>query len=213
MARAWDFQLFWPSDEPSLPPRLLQLPILRVPFQGRIGVPIFAFLTGFVCTYKPLKLAYQQSNSPAALQSVARSAFRRPLRLALPAIIVTLIAFVLTRLGAFRTANRCDSFWVRFDAPDPVGTFGEEVHRLFKTLLTTWTDTENIYDRHQWALRPLLVGAFQVYVMLAATLGMRFKYRITIHILLISYWWLNPRSLTGKSIHSHQPSSLLKISV
>lgn len=203
MARAWDFELFWPSDDPDAPARFLQYPIVRIPFQGRVGVPIFAFLTGFVCAYKPLKLAYQQGNAPAALQSIARSAFRRPPRLVLPAVIATFISFVLTCSGAYKTATRVDSFWVRFDAPDPVATFGEEVQRLFQTTLTTWTNTENIYDRHQWAMRPLLIGAFQVYVALAATVGMRFKYRILVHLLLLSYWLLNTAPMTGSSSYIH----------
>jgi hypothetical protein len=162
-------------------------------------VPIFAFLTGFVCAYKPLKLAYQHGNAPASLKAVARSAFRRPPRLILPAMIATLISFVLSCLGAYKAANRCDSFWVRFDAPAPL-PFRENLKRLFSTSLTTWTNTENIYDRHQWAMRPLLIGAFQVYIVLAATIGMRFKYRILVHVLLILYWLINVNPMTGTSL-------------
>ncbi|KAK3504326.1 acyltransferase 3 [Neurospora crassa] len=195
LARALDFPLFWPADEKDGPPRLLQIPYLRIPWQGRLGVPIFAFLTGFVCAAKPLKLAYQQGNQSASLMTVARSAFRRPPRLVLPAVIATLISFVLSILGAYTASNRCDSFWVRFDAPDPL-PLGANFRRLFRALLDTWTTTENVYDRHQWAMRPLLIGAFQVYIVLAATIGMRFRYRILVHILLVAYWLLNTGPLT-----------------
>ena len=196
VARALDFALFWPADKKDAPPRLMQLPYLRIPYQGRIGVPIFAFLTGFVCAYKPLKLAYQHGNTPASLQAVARSAFRRPPRLMLPAMIATFFSFVLSCFGAYTAANHCDSFWVRFDAPD-YQPFRENVRRLFKSILTTWTSTDNAFDRHQWAMRPLLIGAFQVYVVLAATIGMRFRYRILVHIFLIFYWLFNVGYLTG----------------
>ncbi|KAK3357997.1 acyltransferase 3 [Lasiosphaeria hispida] len=195
LARALDFPLFWPADKPDTPPRLMQLPYLRIPFQGRIGVPIFAFLTGFVCAYKPLKLAYQQGNVPASLKSVARSAFRRPPRLMLPAMIATIISFIMSCFGAYTASNHCDSFWVRFDAPEYV-PFRKNVRRLFKSLLTTWTNTDNQFDKHQWAMRPLLVGAFQVYIVLAATVGMRFKYRILVHVLMIAYWLMNVGALT-----------------
>ncbi|GAB1319981.1 Acyltransferase 3 [Madurella fahalii] len=195
IARALDYNLFFPSNLKDEPPRFLQLPYIRLPWQGRIGVPIFAFLTGFVCAYKPLKLAYQQGNAPASLKSVARSAFRRPPRLILPALIATFISFMLSVLGGYKTANRCDNYWVRFDSPDPL-PFGENVARLFKTVVTTWTNTENVYDRHQWAMRPLLIGAFQVYIVLAATIGMRFKYRMLVHVLLILYWLININPLT-----------------
>jgi len=195
LSRALDFALFWPANQKDGAPRLLQLPYLRIPWQGRIGVPIFAFLTGFVCAYKPIKLAYQQNNVPASLKSVARSAFRRPPRLVLPALIATFISFVLSCLGAYTAANHCDSFWVRFDAPDPL-PFVDNVRRLFTTSLSTWTSTENLFDRHQWAMRPLLIGAFQVYIVLAATIGMRFKYRILVHVMLIVYWLMNHNALT-----------------
>ncbi|KAK4123029.1 hypothetical protein N657DRAFT_619535 [Parathielavia appendiculata] len=195
VSRAFDFALFWPADSEDGTPRLLQLPYLRIPWQGRIGVPIFAFLTGFVCAYKPLKLAYPQGNTAAALKSIARSAFRRPPRLVLPALVATFISFAVSCLGAYKAANRCNSFWVRFDAPDHV-SFRENVRRLFTTSLTTWTNTENIFDRHQWAMRPLLIGAFQVYIVLAATIGMRFQYRMLVHLLLIMYWLMNVNALT-----------------
>jgi peptidoglycan/LPS O-acetylase OafA/YrhL len=205
IARALDFPLFWPADYKNGPPRLLQLPYLRIPWQGRIGVPIFAFLTGFVCAYKPIKLAYQQGNQPAALKSVARSAFRRPPRLILPALIATFISFIMSSLGAYTAANRCDSHWVRFDAPDPM-PFGNNIRRLISTSITTWTNTENLFDRHQWAMRPLLIGAFQVYVVLAATIGMRFKYRMLVHVLMVLYWLINVNALTGTSSAHMQPA-------
>ncbi|KAK4155753.1 acyltransferase family-domain-containing protein [Chaetomidium leptoderma] len=195
LSRALDFPLFWPADEKDVSPRLLQLPYLRIPWQGRIGVPIFAFLTGFVCAYKPVKLAYIQGNIPASLKSVARSAFRRPPRLVLPAMIATCISFVLSCFGAYKASNHCDSFWVRFDSPTPA-PFWDNVGRLITMLITTWTSTENVYDRHQWAMRPLLIGAFQVYIVLVATIGMRFKYRMLVHVLVITYWLVNVNALT-----------------
>ncbi|KAJ9150680.1 Transcription initiation factor TFIID subunit 11 [Pleurostoma richardsiae] len=192
ISRAFDYGLFFPQDTPEAAPRLLQLPILRVPWQGRIGVPIFAFLTGFVCALKPLKLARQgRQGQGDALMAIARSAFRRPPRLVLPAAIATTISMVLTVLGAYVSSSHCDSFWVRFDTPNREPTLWLEVCRYFRVLLSTWTNSDNVYDRHQWAMRPLLVGAFQVYVLLAATMGMRFKYRMVVHALLMTYWWLN----------------------
>lgn len=178
IARAFDYSLFFPRDEQDAPPRLLQLPIIRVPAQGRIGVPIFAFLTGFVCALKPLKLSQQPTQYGEALAAVARSAFLRPIRLVLPAAVATVISFICTALGGYRAAASSDSRWVRFDAPVQEPTFKLEVSRLLRALLTTWTNGTNLYDRHQWALRPLLVGAFQVYILVAVMVGMRQKYRL-----------------------------------
>lgn len=177
-ARAFDYALFFPRDEPGVPPRILQLPIIRVPAQGRIGVPIFSFLTGFVCALKPLQLSQRGTRHGQALAAVARSAFRRPLRLMLPATMATIISFLCTALGGYKAAASSDSRWVRFDAPVQEPTFKLEVSRLLRALVTTWTTGFNLYDRHQWALRPLLFGAFQVYMVVAMMVGMRLRYRL-----------------------------------
>ncbi|KAH8804496.1 acyltransferase 3 [Xylogone sp. PMI_703] len=198
IARAFDYPLFFPRDnnDDYTQPRFWQLPIFRIPFQGRVGVPIFAFLTGFVCAYKPLRLAYQSHNQSGSLRSIAKSAFRRAPRLILPAAIATTISCILTYLGAYRVSSLCDAFYVRYDSPIKRETLFLELKRWLEMLGHTWTSTENVYDRHQWAMRPLLIGAFQVYIVLAATMGMKFKYRITVHGMLMAYWWGNKKDFT-----------------
>jgi hypothetical protein len=205
MARAWDYPLFYPKDAPeALGPRLLQLPILRIPFQGRVGVPIFAFLTGFVCAYKPLQLVLKKQAS-ASRRSLARSIFRRPPRLILPAVVATLISAVLCYLGAYQAASRCDNFWVRYDTPEKMPTLYLETERFFHALLTTWTNRDNPYDRHQWAMRPLLIGAFQVYLVLLGTMGMRFRYRVMVHLMLMAYWWQSREPYVGACLPEFYP--------
>jgi hypothetical protein len=49
IARAFDGDLFLSTSVEGASPRLLQWPYLRILAQGRIGVTIFAFVTGFVC--------------------------------------------------------------------------------------------------------------------------------------------------------------------
>ncbi|KAF2816198.1 uncharacterized protein BDZ99DRAFT_406765, partial [Mytilinidion resinicola] len=195
LARAFDYRLFWPKDNADTTPRLLQYPIIRVPWQGRIGVPIFAFLTGFVCALKPLKLS-QAGNPYAAYEAIAKSAFRRPPRLILPATIALLISWTFTVFGGYRAASRCDSYWVRFDSPIQEETLWLEFVRLFDTIRSTWTTNENIYDRHQWAMLRLLVGAFHVYITLAATMAMRLRYRIAVYVGMILYWWQDASQMT-----------------
>lgn len=157
-----------------------------------------AFLTGFVCALKPLKLARNRHQQGEALMAIARSIFRRPPRLILPATIATFITFCLTIVGGFESADSCDSSWVRFDAPGREATYWREVKRFFAALLTTWTSRENPFDRHQWALLPLLVGAFQVYLVVLATMGSRLMYRLGVHGLIMLYWWLNREPYTGE---------------
>lgn len=118
-ARAFDYAFFFPKDEVGVPPISLQfqLPVFRVPAQDRIGVPISAFLKRFACALKPLRLSQRHSQHGEALAAVTRSAFRRPIRLVLPATIATFISFLCTALGSYRAAASSDSVWVRFDTP------------------------------------------------------------------------------------------------
>jgi peptidoglycan/LPS O-acetylase OafA/YrhL len=79
---------------------VLQLPFLRVLIQGRLGVSIFALVTGYVCALKPLKL-YRQDKHEAAFVSISKSALRRFPRLFLPSAAATILSFVLCELGLF----------------------------------------------------------------------------------------------------------------
>ncbi|KAF2757389.1 hypothetical protein EJ05DRAFT_476655 [Pseudovirgaria hyperparasitica] len=201
LARAFDYDLFYPSDwdtEKDVPieqPRLLQLPIFRLPWQGRISVTIFAFLTGFVCALKPLRLA-RQGNYSSAYTAVAKSAFRRTPRLILPATIATCIVWSLAQMGALTVGSRCDSSWMRLSCPKTLPTLREEFWRLFVNLRMTWTYEFMAYDHHQWALLPLLKGSFIVYLTLVATIKLKFQYRMMLYTLMYAYFWQNAHKHT-----------------
>ncbi|KAJ5786018.1 uncharacterized protein N7503_011230 [Penicillium pulvis] len=187
LARAWDYDLFSPRDTEDATPRILQWPILRIPWQGRVGVTIFAFLTGYVCALKPIKQS-RSGDKGAALTTVAKSAFRRPPRLILPATIALLISWVVAQFGGFIVANRSDCWWCRYAAPELEDSFWKEVVRLGGNFLSTWTTGYMAYDDHQWALLPLLMSSMLVYIMLVATVFMRFKYRMLVYIGMMLYF-------------------------
>ncbi|KAI9848908.1 MAG: hypothetical protein M1838_000349 [Thelocarpon superellum] len=177
LTRAFDIDLFIPQSREDGEPRLMQLPFLRIAPQGRIGVTIFAFLTGYVCALKPLKQT-RAGDPAAALSTVAKSAFRRTPRLVLPAILATFFAWTLAQFGAFKVAHRCDSEWIRVASPNVEATLRKEIYRFFVTVITTWTNGRNDYDDHQWSLLPLLRGSMTVYTVLSATVYMKPRYRI-----------------------------------
>ncbi|KAF2638466.1 hypothetical protein P280DRAFT_471560 [Massarina eburnea CBS 473.64] len=191
LARAWDYGLFWPSDGPEEAPRLLQLPILRIPFQGRIGVMMFSFLTGYVCAIKPLR-QIKSGQTSAALTTIAKSAFRRPPRLIMPATIALVIAWLVTQLDGFQVAKVCDSDWLRDSSPAREGGLGHEMLRLMWDFQNSWIHGTPSYDEHQWALLPFLKGAFLIYMTLAATCYMKFRARaLTIFVLWAWFWCSN----------------------
>ncbi|KAJ5894565.1 hypothetical protein N7495_006256 [Penicillium taxi] len=187
LARAWDYDLFSPRDNENATPRMLQWPILRIPWQGRIGVTIFAFLTGYVCALKPLKQS-RAGDTMAAFTTIAKSAFRRPPRLIFPATIALFISWLAAQFGAFVVANRSDCWWCRYAAPEVEDSLWKEILRLGKNFLTTWTTGYMAYDDHQWALLPLLRASMLVYILLCATMFVRFRYRVIVYIGMILYF-------------------------
>ncbi|PGH28080.1 hypothetical protein AJ80_00337 [Polytolypa hystricis UAMH7299] len=187
LARAWDYDLFYSKTTEDATPRLLQQPVFRIPWQGRIGVTIFAFLTGYVCALKPLKLS-RQGNHSAAFSAIAKSAFRRPPRLILPATIAMVCAWTLTQLGAYTVAKRCDSNWIRDASPRPEGSVWNELCRLWRVFMSTWTNGHMDYDDHQWALLPLLKGSMMVYVVLCGTMYVQYRYRLVVYFIMYAYF-------------------------
>ncbi|KAL9080025.1 MAG: hypothetical protein Q9159_007670 [Coniocarpon cinnabarinum] len=198
ITRAFDDKLFFAADDVGQPPRLLQWPFIRLIFQGNIGVAIFAFLTGYVCALKPLRLI-RSGNAEGALTSIAKGAFRRIPRLVLPATIALIIAWFLAQVGAFRTATRCDSSWLRTSTGVPGPSMTLELYRLWLNILATWNSDRTEYDDHQWTLLPLLQGSLMAFLLVAALVYSRFRYRVVVYLLYLGYWWQNNHSDTGKS--------------
>ncbi|EER23067.1 Acyltransferase family protein [Coccidioides posadasii C735 delta SOWgp] len=195
LARAFDYNLFNARDTEDGPIRLLQHPVLRIPWQGRIGVTIFAFLTGYVCALKPLRLS-RAGNHNTAFSSIAKSAFRRPIRLIMPATIALVLSWTIAQFGAFTVGRRCDSGWLRFSSVSVNPSFLHEVKRLFRVFLATWTNGHMDYDDHQWALLPLLKGSMMVYVTLVATMYVQYRYRMLVYVGMYMYFWQNPAADT-----------------
>ncbi|KAI9843645.1 MAG: hypothetical protein M1837_006227 [Sclerophora amabilis] len=177
-------------------PRLLQWPVLRIAPQGRIGVTIFSFLTGYVCAIKPLS-QIRAGDPSAALSTVSKSAFRRTPRLLLPATIVTCISWLLCQLGAFKVALRSESEWLRFASPHQGKTLSGAVWALLRNITRTWTRAWNEYDHHQWTLFPLLKGAMMVYVAISATVYMKSRYRMLTTFIIYMYYFLSGEATFG----------------
>ena len=142
--RAFDDDIYKPTSAEGASPRLLQYPIIRVLLQGRIGVPIFSLVTGYVCTLKPIRLlaAGQQDR---AFQSIAKSAFRRVPRLVFPAWIATTSIWLICQLGGFDVAKHSQSGWINYTSPTRL-EFGPAVVNLLSSLVDTWVRSWNTYE-------------------------------------------------------------------
>jgi hypothetical protein len=74
------------------------MPLIRVVHSGRFMVVIFFVISGYVLSYRSLKLA-RQGKHLELLDSLGSSMFRRWLRLHLPVVASTFLAFMLARWG------------------------------------------------------------------------------------------------------------------
>jgi hypothetical protein len=146
-----------------------------------------------------------------AFTTISKSAFRRPPRLIFPATIAMVISWVIAQFGGFVVANRSDCWWCRYAAPELEDSLWDEILRLGKNFLSTWTTGYMAYDDHQWALLPLLKASMLVYILLFATMFMRFRYRMMVYIGMMLYFHQDATKNTGKCTVS-RASSFQKIS-
>ncbi|CAK7201672.1 hypothetical protein SEUCBS139899_004381 [Sporothrix eucalyptigena] len=189
LSRAFDLLLFDITDNDKAQPRVVQWPFIRVLFQGRIGVAVFAMVTGYVCALKPIKLC-RQGQQEAAFKSMGKSALRRVPRLILPASFATFLTWLACELGAYNTATHCDSWWIRETGPKRIPNFWRAVRSLFNNVIGTWTAGGNQYDANQWTLLPLLLGSFWVYVFMLATGFVQPRYRMMMAMAMWIYFIL-----------------------
>lgn len=189
IARAFDEELFKSTSAEGASPRIFQYPILRIIIQGRIGVAIFSLVTGYVCALKPIRQCHAKTPE-AALVSIAKSASRRIPRLILPTTLATTIIWLLCQFGVFQVANRTDRWWLRDTSPNMIPYFGNALQSLVMDSITTWTRSWNAYDVNQWTLQPLLKGSMLVYMMVAATVFVKARYRMMIALILYFYYYI-----------------------
>ncbi|KAI0165182.1 acyltransferase 3 [Hypoxylon sp. FL1284] len=196
IARAFDGDLFLPASHEGAQPRVMQLPFLRILVQGRIGVTIFAFVTGYVCALKPLKL-YRQNNQDSAFTSIAKSALRRVPRLVIPCAFATFLIWIMANLGMFLVAKQSDCWWCGKTAPDRQANAYLSVKHLIQNIISTWTNGRNAYDGNQWTLLPLLKGSMQVYTFVIATSYIRPQFRMVLSLMMFAYFWIGSDSAFG----------------
>jgi peptidoglycan/LPS O-acetylase OafA/YrhL len=84
---------------------IMQLPILRVNHSGEAMVPVFLVISGYVLSYKPLKLVSENLYGDM-LSSTASAIFRRPFRLFIPSLISSIGVCFL----AWRRIFECERY-------------------------------------------------------------------------------------------------------
>jgi len=111
-----------------------QLPLVRVIHSGRFMVTIFFVISGYVLSYRSLKLA-REGKHEQLLDSLGSSVFRRWIRLHFPVIASTFVAFVLARHDQWQDMpagwehSSTNTHMAAKPVPFPVssGTFSEQL--------------------------------------------------------------------------------------
>lgn len=101
-----------------------------------MAVGIFFIMSGYVCSIKPLKLA-REGKPDEARKNIAASAFRRVVRLTIPASIATTLSWLLCQLGGFNMAHRRtpQTGWLYFQSPWRSGDWPTAIKDLLKALV------------------------------------------------------------------------------
>lgn len=190
ITRGFFLDLMKPTSEVEAPPKLFQYPFLRVLTQGRIGVAIFALVTGYVCALKPIR-QIRAGERNAMFNGVSRSAFRRVPRLILPTAIATTITWFFCQFGVFQVAEKADSWWLNFSAPRMTPYIGEAIYSLLLEMIMTWSRGWNMYDHHTWTMLPLLKSSMLVFIFLFAAAYCKTRYRIMLELGLFVYFYIS----------------------
>ncbi|TVY44706.1 hypothetical protein LOCC1_G004622 [Lachnellula occidentalis] len=188
LCRGFDEDIFKPTSAEGATPRIAQLPIIRILFQGRVGVTIFSLVTGYVCALKPIR-QFRAGNHEAAFTSISKSALRRIPRLFLPTTIATVIIWFICQLGAFNVAKHSDSWWIDQTSPNSSPNIWEALKQLLYHIITTWTIQWNIYDANQWTMLPLLTGSIWIFMMMIATAYVKPRYRMMVEMAFFTYFY------------------------
>lgn len=151
---------------------VLQRPVVRGLHSGRASVTVFFVVSGYVIAVKTLALIHR-GQLDRALDSLAGSLFRRPLRLYLPIVVATLINLALVR---------CDGVFQK----DPTGSGGPpRGSTLTRQLQHWWAHTVKLvnpfrnidgrvnlysppYNGHLWTIPVEFKGSLLVFLLLLA---------------------------------------------
>ncbi|PVI01339.1 hypothetical protein DM02DRAFT_359805 [Periconia macrospinosa] len=201
LSRAFVGEVFAAASEGEkegefLPPTWYQLPFVRLLFQGRLGVSIFALVTGYVCALKPIKL-YRQNNPESAFTAVSKSALRRFPRLFFPGAAATVVVWLLVETGLYTIAKHTDSFYLDVMSQPRIGSLLPALTKLIQEIVATWTKRKNDYDSAQWTMLPLLQESTAIYVFLLATAYIKNRARMVCALGMVAFYWLSSDSLFG----------------
>ncbi|PYH93529.1 hypothetical protein BO71DRAFT_399650 [Aspergillus ellipticus CBS 707.79] len=143
----WKVALGWGFNNENF--SIFQLPIIHLLVSGHIMVAIFFVISGYVLSYKPLKLIRSRSWEQT-FTTLASSTFRRALRLYIPSIVGILMVFIAVRLGVYTYSHN-----VLVEGHTILGTNEQHpplMRSLYKQFWDWYLTIVHLMDPFNWGL-------------------------------------------------------------
>lgn len=180
---------------------IMRVPFIRLLWYGKAAVFLFFVISGYVLSYKPLRLV--RSKSWLEFQkSISSSFLRRAMRLYLPCLIVSFIACWLTYFGFYDRSAQIYAHYRNFvflkeEPPPRLGLHDQlkgylaNVEFLFSATIPFDKDTDVMhyfmYDDHQWTIPKEFRSSMVVFAVLVTTSRMRSLLRMALITVLCVY--------------------------
>ena len=172
-----------------------QLPFVCVLWSGQAMVSVFFVVSGFVLSYKPLRLVRAKAWDKLH-ENMSSAAFRRLIRLYVPMTGSLLLITVMTTIGLFEPARTVKASGIltgNEEVPFRFDTFGRQ---LWECWLNVWLQihpamASSTLDFHLWTLPVELRTSFTLFLTLIALSRLKYLWRTAITIVLVIFCiWL-----------------------
>ncbi|KAA8648987.1 hypothetical protein EYZ11_000768 [Aspergillus tanneri] len=171
-----------------------QLPIIHVLVSGHIMVAIFFVLSGYVLSYKPLKMIRSRSWEQT-FTVLASSTFRRGLRLYIPSIIGILFVMLAVRLGAYNYSHKVVNQGLTIlgtneQHPHIMKTFNKQFWDWYLTVVHlidpwNWALYYNYYNPHLWTIPVEFRCSIVLFLTILATSRVTTRVRLSLVSILV----------------------------
>lgn len=168
---------------------IFQLPILHLLVSGHIMVAIFFVISGYVLSYKPLKLARSKSWDQGFI-TLASGAFRRGMRLYIPSLVGIALVFLAVRAGLYHYSHAVIREGHTIQGtneqhPPLIASLYDQFWDWYLTVLTLmnpwdWSLYYNYYNPHLWTIPVEFRCSIVLFVTILATSRLRTTVRMTL---------------------------------
>lgn len=168
---------------------LWQLPIIHMAVSGHIMVAIFFVISGYVLSYKPLKMIRSRSWEQT-FTTLASGTFRRALRLYIPSIVGITLVMLAVRAGVYDYSHRVINHGYTIQGtneqhPPVFKTFYKQYWDWYLTLATlmdpfNWSLYYNYYNPHLWTIPVEFRCSLVLFLTILGTSRLRTPMRISL---------------------------------